>query len=173
MQLEQQVKSKKTLYTGKVFDIEQIKVTLPDDREGTYDIVKSPNACAIVALDEEENVIMVKQYRPSANKVLWEIPAGKIDEGEEPEPCAIRELQEETGYIAGNIESLFSIRVSPGFCTEVIHIYKATELTLGKTDFDDDEFIETTKIPLIQVLKMIKNGEIEDAKTISGILAVI
>lgn len=172
MKLEKLISSY-VVYSGKIFDVEQRKVELPDGRKGLYDIVKSPNACAIVAIDEDDNVVMVKQYRQSAQRCLLEIPAGKIDKGEDPKECALRELQEETGYKAKKIEKLFSIRMSPGFCTEVIHIYKATQLTLGKTDFDENEFIETIKIPLNDICDMIKNCEIEDAKTISGILTII
>ncbi len=172
MKLKGQLIDEKTLYSGKIFDVKQAKVELPDGRLGIYDIVKSPDACAVVALDDNNNVIMVKQYRPSAEKIMLEIPAGKIDEGEDPAKCALRELSEETGYRAQEIEKLFSIHVSPGFCTEIIHIFKAAKLTLGDTDFDDDEYIQMVKIPLEKTYDMIKNGEIEDAKTISGLLAM-
>lgn len=172
MKLDEQLICEKTVYSGKIFDVKQCKVKLPDGRFGQYDIVKSADACAIVAIDEDMNVIMVKQYRHSAKSVLLEIPAGKIDAGEAPLDCALRELAEETGLRAQKIEKLISIRVSPGFCTEVIHIYKATKLTQGDTNFDEDEFIETIKIPLKKAYDMIKEGIIEDAKTISGLLAV-
>ncbi len=172
MELKEKILDKKTVYSGKIFDVEQRTVELPDGRQTLYDIVKNPNACAVVALDEDDNVIMVRQFRQSAGKVLLEIPAGKIDKGENPDICAERELKEETGYEAQKIEKLFGVRVSPGFSTEIIYIYKATGLTLGETDFDEDEFIETEKIPLKKLYEMIKKGEIEDAKTVSGILAL-
>jgi ADP-ribose pyrophosphatase len=130
MKLDEQLICKKTVYSGKIFDVEQRKVTLPDGREGHYDIVKSSDACAIVAIDDDNNVIMVNQYRQSAEKILLEIPAGKIDPNEDPDVCALRELAEETGYRAEKVEKLASVRVSPGFLTEVIHIYKATGLSL-------------------------------------------
>ena len=173
MKLEQKIISQETVFEGKVFDIEKVRVKLPDGRCGTYDIVKTSDACAVVALDDMQNVIMVRQFRQSAEKVLLEIPAGKIDEGEEPKECAVRELQEETGYKAGNIEKILSIRVSPGYTTEVIHVYKATELAISDTNFDEDEFIETVKIPVDEVIEMIKKGEIEDGKTIAAIFAAI
>lgn len=115
---------------------------------------------------------MVRQYRITADKILLEIPAGKIDAGESPLECVNRELKEETGYIAKNIKFLFAPLVSPGFATEHIHIYLATDLTLDEIDLDDDEFVETVKIPLAKAVDMIMNDEIEDSKTISGILAV-
>ncbi|MCK5129243.1 MAG: NUDIX hydrolase [Clostridiales bacterium] len=172
MKLIENIISRKKVYQGKIFDVEQRLVTLPNQKEGIYDIVQSADACAIVALDAQGNVILVNQFRQSAEKVLLEIPAGKIDVGEDPDKCAARELQEETGYEAGKIAKLFSIRVSPGFCTEIIHIYKASELVAGKTAFDEDEFIETIKVPLDEAINMIQQGIIEDAKTIAGLLAV-
>lgn len=172
MELKEKLINTETIYNGKIFDVELRKIELPDGRQTVYDIVKNPNACAIVALDGEGSVIMVRQYRQSAGKVLLEIPAGKIDEGEDPDTCAARELSEETGYTAQNIERLLSARVSPGFSTEIIYIYKATGLTPGDTNFDEDEFIETVKVPIDEAYKMIKKGEIEDGKTISGVLAV-
>jgi ADP-ribose pyrophosphatase len=172
MELKEKLIETKTIYEGKIFDVQQRLIELPDGRQTIYDIVKNPNACAVVPLDEGGNVIMVRQFRQSAGKVMLEIPAGKIDEGEDPDTCAVRELQEETGYIAGNIKKIVDMRVSPGFSTEIIYIYEATELTIGKTNFDEDEFIETEKIPLETLYQMILKGEIEDGKTISGILAV-
>lgn len=172
MELKEKLLKTETIYDGKIFDVQQRTIELPDGRRTVYDIVKNPNACAVVAMDDDDKVIMVRQFRQSAGKVLLEIPAGKIDEGEDPDTCAVRELQEETGYLANTIEKLFGIRVSPGFSTEIIHIYKATGLTPGDTNFDEDEFIETIKVPIKELYNMIKKGEIDDAKTISGILAV-
>ncbi len=172
MELKEKLINLETIYEGKIFDVQQRLIELPDGRQTVYDIVKNPNACAVVPMDDDGNVIMVRQFRQSAGKVLLEIPAGKIDEGEDPDTCAVRELQEETGYIAGNIEKLADMRVSPGFSTEIIYIYKAENLEIGETNFDEDEFIETVKLPLSEVYRMITKGEIEDGKTICGILAV-
>ena len=172
MELKEKLIKTDTIYNGKIFDVQQRTIELPDGRQTVYDIVKNPNACAVVALDDDDNVVMVRQFRQSAGKVLLEIPAGKIDEGEDPDTCASRELAEETGYSADKIDRLFGIRVSPGFSTEIIYIYEAYGLTLGATNFDEDEFIEMEKVPLKTLHEMILKGEIEDAKTISGILAV-
>jgi ADP-ribose pyrophosphatase len=172
MELKEKLVSTETIYEGKIFDVEQRLITLPDGRETIYDIVKNPNACAVVPMDGDGNVIMVRQFRQSAGKVMLEIPAGKLDEGEDIDACAVRELQEETGYIAGKIEKIVDMRVSPGFSTEIIYIYKAENLTLGETNFDEDEFIETEKIPLDTLYQMIIKGEIEDGKTICGVLAI-
>lgn len=168
--IEKKISSKKLL-EGVIFDVERQTVILPNGNEAIRDVVVNPNAAAIVAIDDEQNIVMVRQYRTSANRIMLEIPAGKLDAGEQPIVCAGRELREETGYTAKDIKFLFSPMVSPGFSTEQIHIFMATDLTLGKTDPDEDEFVDTVKIPLTQVIEKVMNGEIQDGKTISGVLA--
>lgn len=172
MNLEEKRLSRETVYKGAIFYVEKRMVRLPNGKEARRDIVVNPNATAIVALDDEDRVIMVKQYRESAGRVMLEIPAGKMDEGEDPETCASRELREETGYTAKSLKRLFASRVSPGFSSEIIYTYLAEGLELGDTDPDEDEFVETLKMPLGEVVDMILRGEIEDGKTIAGILAV-
>jgi len=168
--IEKKVDSK-TLFEGVIFNVERQKVLLPNGKDAIRDIVVNPNAAAVVAIDNDNNVIMVKQFRATVGKVLLEIPAGKLDKGEDPLKCASRELREETGYTSKDIKFLFAPLVSPGFATEHIHIFMATDLTLGKVDPDEDEFVETVKIPITKVIDMIMNGEIEDSKTVSGVLA--
>ena len=163
--------NRETLLKGVIFNVERHTVLLPNGVEAIRDVVVNPNASAIVAIDKENNVIMVKQFRITEEKIMLEIPAGKIDKGEDPLQCAVRELREETGYTAKEIKFLFAPMVSPGFATEHIHIYMAMDLTLGDIDPDEDEFVETVKVPIKEVIDMIMNGEIEDAKTISGVLA--
>ncbi len=169
--LEEKTISEKTIYEGIIFSVKQKKVLLPNNKEALRDMVVNPNAAAIVPIDENNNVIMVKQYRTTAEKVMLEIPAGKLDAGEVPAECAARELREETGYSAEKIEFLFAPMVSPGFSTERIHIFLATNLKPGNTDPDDDEFVETVKVPIKEVIQLIMSGEIPDSKTVSGVLA--
>ncbi len=169
--LSEQKISSEVIYEGVIFNVEKQRVILPNGNEAVRDIVVNPNASAIVAIDNNNNVIMVKQYRTSNNRIMLEIPAGKLDKGEKPIECAKRELREETGYIPENINFLFSPMVSPGFSTEHIHIFMATNLSLGETDPDDDEFVEVVKLPITEAIEKIMNGQIEDGKTISGILA--
>jgi len=168
--IEKKISSKK-MFEGAIFDVDRQTVVLPNGKEAIRDIVVNPNAAAIVAIDDKENIIMVKQFRASVERITLEIPAGKLDAGEEPIVCAARELREETGYSTKNIKLLFSTMVSPGFSTEHIHVFMATGLTLGDIDPDDDEFVDTIKIPLTEAIDKVMNGEIQDGKTISGVLA--
>ena len=163
--------STETLFEGVIFKVERQTVLLPNGKEAIRDIVVNPNAAAIVAIDENNNIIMVRQFRATEGKIMMEIPAGKLDAGEEPRNCAMRELREETGYIAKKVDFLFASMVSPGFATEHIHIFMATGLELGDTEPDEDEFVETLKVPISDVIEMIMKGEIEDSKTVSGVLA--
>ena len=169
--LSEKTISEKTIYDGIIFSVKQKKVLLPNNKEALRDLVVNQNASAIVPIDANSNVIMVKQYRTTAETVMLEIPAGKLDAGEDPIECAARELREETGYSAEKIDFLFSPMVSPGFSTERIHIFMATNLTSGDIDPDEDEFVETVKIPILKVIEMIMSGEISDSKTVSGVLA--
>ncbi|MEX1377558.1 MAG: NUDIX hydrolase [Eubacteriales bacterium] len=163
--------STETLFQGVIFRVERQTVELPNGKKAIRDIVVNPNASAVVAIDDDKNIIMVKQFRATEGKVMLEIPAGKLDAGEDTKECALRELREETGYIAKKIDFLFAPMVSPGFATEHIHIFMATQLELGETEPDEDEFVETLKVPIADVIEMIMNGEIEDSKTVSGVLA--
>lgn len=160
-----------TLFEGAIFRVDRQNVTLPNGKQAIRDIVVNPNAAAIVAIDKDNNIIMVKQYRTTCERIMLEIPAGKLDPGEEPLACANRELREETGYRAKQMKFIFAPMVSPGFSTESIYIFMATDLSAGDIDPDEDEFVETVKIPINEVIKMIMNGEIQDGKTVSGVLA--
>ncbi len=156
-------------FRGKVF-----RVTVDTVREhGTEvvrDIVRHPGSACIVALDENDEVILVRQYRHPAEKFLLEIPAGsRHDEHEEPEKCAHRELEEELGFVAGKLKLLAEFYVSPGFVSEKMWIYLATDLRETQQNLDDDEHIEIVRVSLGEALRMIERGEIEDAKTIIGL----
>jgi len=161
----------KTIYHGVIFDVEQHTVVLPNGKRAGRDIVRNPNAVAVVAVDEQGRVPMVRQYRLTAQRVMLEIPAGKMDAGEEPLTSGVRELREETGLTAEKMEYLFGLRVSPGFSTEIIHIYLATGLQQGDCDPDEDEFLQVEWMPLGQLKEMCLCGQIDDAKTVAGILA--
>jgi ADP-ribose pyrophosphatase len=137
----------------------------------TREIVEHRGAVAIVALDEDDNVLLVRQFRKPVESELLEIPAGTLEPGEEPESCALRELEEETGYNAGRLERILGFYSSPGFCSEYIHIYFATDLMRSKAKASADESIEVVKVPFSKALEMVLSGEICDAKTIIGLLS--
>ena len=166
-----QITNSKTTYNGIIVDVTVDTITLPDGNTTTRETVIRGNAAAILPIDENNNVVLVKQYRHAAKRLTLEIPAGMLDDGEDPLICATREMEEETGYKSNNISLMFSIYPAMGFCTEIIHIYKAENLYEGKQNFDPDEFIEVIKMPLTEAVKLIHNGEIVDGKSICAIMA--
>jgi len=162
----------KTIFTGKVLTLNIDTVTLPNGVTIDLEIVRHPGAAAVVPLKDNGMVVLIKQLRHAAGGFIYEIPAGKLDRGEDPLHCAARELEEEIGYIAGRLERLTSILTAPGFTDEVIHIYKATGLTAGRQQLDRDEILEVLEISLEEAIKMIEAGTIRDAKTIVGLQLV-
>ena len=167
MNLNENDIKEKSIYKGSFLEIVNIDVKLPDGNKTSRDVVKHPGATAIVAFINEEDIILVEQFRLPLNRVMLEIPAGKLNKNEKTIDCAKRELQEETGYIAGNLEYLGCIATAPGFCDELIYLYKATNLVLGNKHEDDDEFTNVKVMNINKVKEMIKKGDIIDAKTIS------
>ncbi len=168
MELEESTVSSETIYKGKIINVEKLIVQLPNGKLTTREVVRHPGAAMVVPITDDGYVIMVRQFRKPVEKVCLEMPAGKLDEGEEPAECARRELEEETGYRAGKIEHIISIDTSPGFSDEVIHIYVATGLTGGESKPDNDEFLEIEKVKISDLIKLIYQGNINDAKTIIG-----
>jgi len=147
-------------------------VLLPDGRTATREVVEHSGAVVVAALNEAAEVIMVRQFRHPVEQVLLELPAGTIDAGEEPLACAKRELLEETGYEAEEWISLYRFFSTPGFSTEEMHLFLAAGLRKGKQHTDEDEFIEVVTAPLNRALEMIERGDVCDAKSIVGLLAV-
>ena len=170
MDIKETYISGETVYNGKFITVEKRKYELCDGKEAQRDIVVHPEACAVVALDGNGDIYLVEQYRAAFDKILLEIPAGKLDPGETPKKALVRELQEETGLTAEKFTRMTSIAVSPGFCTEVIHIYLAENLTQGDTNPDDDEHLLVSKMSLSEAKNAIFEGRFSDAKTITGIL---
>jgi ADP-ribose pyrophosphatase len=162
----------KNIFTGKVLTLNIDTVTLPNGVTIDLEIVRHPGAAAVVPLKDNETVVLIKQFRHAAGGFIFEIPAGKLHPGEDPRNCAARELEEEVGYQAGKLELLSSIFTAPGFTDEVIHIYKASELTAGRQQLDRDEVLEVLEISLEDAIKMIEAGTIRDAKTIVGLQLV-
>jgi ADP-ribose pyrophosphatase len=160
--------STETVYKGKVFDI-RIDEIRDGDIEYKREIVVHKGSAVIIPVFEDGTVALVRQYRHAAGKYLLEICAGTLNAGEDPELGAIRELEEEIGVRAAKIEKLTEFYVSPGFLTEKMHVYLASDLTVTQQNLEDDELLTIERHSIPALLAMIQNGEIEDAKTIAGI----
>ena len=163
------------IYTGRVVRLDVDTVRFPDGSTGQLELIRHPGAAAIVPCASDPpgadpTILLIRQYRYATGGELWEIPAGTLDPGEDPEVCARRELLEETGVTAARLQRLTSIWTPPGFTNEVIHLYLATGLTMGQPSRERDEFIEVVPQPLSRVLALIRDGEIRDAKTVVAIL---
>lgn len=170
--IEEKTISSDRVYTGKTISLRVDTVEIPNRGYKKREIVEHNGAVGIIAITPENKVVLVKQYRKAIEKELWEIPAGKIEPGENPKESAIRELKEETGYSAQSIKLLHKFYTSAGFSNQKIYIYLAENLTSGSQDFDDDEFIETKEFSLNEVYDMIYNNDIEDGKTSIGMLLI-
>lgn len=170
MNFEEKTISVNKIYKGGIIEVEAQKVTLPDGRVASRDIIRHPGAAAIVPINDSNEVYMVRQFRKPVDKMLLEIPAGKLDHNEDPRICAERELKEETGLAAKDIKHLISIYSTPGFSDEVLHIYSATGLSQGETSMDEDEFLSCEKVHIDKLVDMVLNNEINDAKSVIGIL---
>jgi len=163
------------IHTGRVVRLDVDTVRFPDGSTGQLELIRHPGAAAIVPCASDPpgadpTILLIRQYRYATGGQLWEIPAGTLDPGEDPEACARRELMEETGVTAARLQRLTSIWTTPGFTNEVIHVYLATGLTTGEPSRERDEFIEVVPQPLSRVLALIRDGEIRDAKTVVAIL---
>ena len=164
-------KSGEVVFDGKIIRLEHWQVELPNGRMALREVACHPGAAAVVALDEDNNVILVQQYRAPVGRLTLEIPAGKFDKpGEDPLSCAVRELSEETGLIAEHWTKLTVLETTPGFCNERIHIYMATGLKQGETHPDEDEFVATTRMPLAQAVAHVMDGTFRDGKTALAIM---
>ena len=157
------------IFRGRVFDV-TVDTILERDTTYKREVVHHPGSAVIVPAFPDGTVALVRQYRHPAVRYLLEIPAGTLNRGERPEEGAARELEEELGFVAGKLEKLTEFFVSPGFCEEKMWLYLATEMTQTEQRLEDDELLDVVRLPLSQALEMITAGEIEDAKTIIGLM---
>ena len=163
------------IYTGKVLNLDMDTVRFPDDSVGELEIIRHSGASAIVPfltdpMGEDPQILLLRQYRYAAEEVLYEVPAGRLEPGEDPAECARRELMEETGCTAARIEHLYTMYTTPGFTDERIHVYMASGLEHGASEHEADEFITVETVTLTRALELIKEGAIKDAKTALSIL---
>lgn len=159
----------KTIYTGRVVTLNLETVTLPNGLSVELEVVRHPGAAAIVPMKDDRTVILIRQYRLAAGGYIYEIPAGKLHRGEDPMDCATRELEEEIGYRAERIEKLATFFTAPGFTDEVMHLYVAKTLLRGMQQLDKDEVLEVVEMPLQTAMDHVRDGTIQDAKTIIGL----
>ena len=164
------------VHRGRVVDLAMDTARFPDGSTGELELIRHSGAAAIVPVlgdpdVADPDIVLLRQYRYAAGGEIYEVPAGRPDrEGEPWEDVATRELEEETGYIAGSLERLTTIYTTPGFTDERIHLFSATGLTRGRADLDEDEFVEVTPMPLSDVMAAIRDGRIIDAKSVSALL---
>ena len=169
-ELSEVITAEDTMFSGLIFDVNRIHVTVPNGHESARDVVRHRGAVAVVALTDDGRICLVRQYRTALDRVTVEIPAGKLDPGEDPLTCAKRELLEETGMVADRMAFLTTLATTPGFTDERIHLYMATGLTFGPAHPDEDEFLNVDLVPLDELIDAVLDGRIEDSKTVCGAL---
>jgi len=165
--------STKQVFNGKILDVKVDTIMLPNGKTALREVITQAGAAAILPVDSNGNVILVQQYRHPIGAMAWEIPAGMMDDGEDPLVCAAREMEEETGYKSDNITRMFSMYPKIGCSNSIVHIYKAENLYEGSQNLDPEEFIEVAKFPIKKAAEMIFSGKIIDAKTIAAVMAYI
>ena len=166
------------VYTGKVISLDVDVVRFPDGSVGELEMIRHPGASAVVPFlsdprGDDPQILMIRQYRYAAEGYLLEIPAGRLDPGEDPRDCALRELKEETGCSAEQVDHLFTMYTTPGFTNEKIHLFMATGLVAGESKRESDEFLDLEPMPLSRALELVEAGEIKDAKSIAALLVAI
>ncbi len=171
MTFEEKTLGSEKIYEGAIINLRRDKVTV-ENGTSYREIIEHNGGAVVAAVTEDGKMVMVRQYRKPAERVMLEVPAGKIDKGEEPLAAAIRELKEETGYTAAKVRFLTQFYPSVGYSEEVLYLYLCTDLTAGETDFDENEAIDIEEVEIERLYEMAMNGQIEDAKTIIAILMV-
>ncbi len=159
--------TRKSVYPGRTVKLDLERVALPNGHVAELEIVHHPGASAVLPLFPDSDVLLVRQFRHAVASWLFEVPAGKLDPGEAPEACALRELSEETGHAAAALVRLGSIHVSPGFCDEVIHLFVARDLVAGEQRHEPGEVLSVRRMPFEEALGLVRDGGITDSKTIA------
>ena len=172
MELTEKTLSSEKIFDGRILHVRRDTVLLPNGHQSTREVVDHPGGVCVLALDDQERVLVVSQFRYPYGEVLRELPAGKLEYGEDPAQAAIRELREETGAVAGTFQPLGELYPSPGYCGEIIRMYLARDLSFGDTDPDEDEFLGLERVPFSQLVEQVLSSEIKDAKTIAAVLKV-
>lgn len=172
MDMTEKTVSREYIFKGRIINLRVDDALLPDGSVAKREVVEHPGGVCVAALTENNELLFVEQFRYPYSEVVLELPAGKLEYGEDPFEVGKRELREETGAVAEEYESLGKLYPTPGYCGEIIHMYFAKNLTFTSQDLDSDEFLEVRKIPLKEAFKMVINNEIADSKTQVGIMKV-
>ncbi len=170
---EEKTLSSQSIYDGRAVKLRVDIVQMPSGRETTREIVEHSDCVAIVAIDTDDNVLLVNQFRHPVEKELLEIPAGGIDAEEDPVAAVRREMQEETGYLPRKVERLGGFYSAPGYCTEYLHLYLATDLIPSQLHAEDTENIRLVRVPVTKIPTLIASGSVCDAKSIAGLLSFL
>lgn len=170
MDLTEKTLESSTIFQGKIMTVLLDTALLPNGRTASREVCLHPGGVAVLPLKADGTVRLVRQYRYPLHQLLLELPAGKLDQGEEHRPAAIRELSEETGLEAGELIYLGKIYASPGFCDEELHMYLARDLKQAQSHPDEDEFLDVVDMPFDQLVEQVMSGEISDAKTVAAVL---
>lgn len=168
--LEEKIIDSEPVFKGGFLNVEAVNIVLPDGKRAVHEVVRHPGAVAVIALNEQGEVLLVRQYRTALERVTVEIPAGKLERGEDPLKAAQRELEEETGYTAGRMDYLMPVAVAAGYSDEIIHLYMATELSAGAAHPDEDEFVAAEWVSLDKLVDSVLDARIEDSKTVIAAL---
>ena len=171
--MEEKLIESRTIFQGRAVSLRIDRIKKKSGKETTREIVWHPDCVAVVVLDGEGNVILERQFRRPAGKLLLEIPAGGIEQGEEPDDAVRRELQEEIGYLPGKVTRVGGFYSTPGYCTEYLYLYLAEDLKPSRLTAEDTDEIEVVRVPLGDVKGLINSGQVCDAKSIAGLLWVL
>ena len=170
MDMTEKTLESREVYRGRILHVREDRVRLPNGKEGVREVVEHPGGVAVFAMDDQGRVALVRQYRYPMGEETLELPAGKLEPGEDPRDSGLRELAEETGLVPGTFEDMGCLYSSPGILAERIYLYFAKDLTQGPTHPDDGEFVETVWLPYQDLVDKARRGEIKDGKTLVGIL---
>jgi ADP-ribose pyrophosphatase len=170
MDLEEKTLNSRLVFQGKMIGLRVEAVRLPNGSTSTREVIVHPGAVAIIAVNQENKLVMVKQFRKAVEQVLLEIPAGKLEPDEDPVNCAVRELEEETGYRCNGIKHIMDFYSTPGFSNEILHLYYAWDLIKNTVNTDDDEFLEVVELSIDEIKKLMNTNSIKDSKTLVALL---
>jgi ADP-ribose pyrophosphatase len=168
--MDYKIIDRKQFYKGKLFNLQKVHVRLPDGRQPVYELLDHPGAVAMIARDVQDNILFVRQFRAGVGGELLEIPAGTLHKGEEPSLCAERELREEIGMAARSLKKLGQFYLAPGYSSELLHVFLASDLYPSPLAQDADEYMKIVPIPILKVYQMISRGEFHDGKTLAAFL---